>query len=194
MQYLNKFHKIPIKRAVRDLERAVNNDNETAKQRYGVLKFFKTHGLAPTLDAFAISKSTLYNWQRAYKDNAMRGLIPLPTTPLNLRQSSVPRELGEFVINYRRLHPRVSQDTIKPALDVYCKNNSLPMISSATIGRLIKKLKTQGKLSSRHKVRYSAKTGQILQTHKHVAHKLRRKGYHPLNAGRQHQNTLQRRI
>jgi transposase InsO family protein len=183
MQYLNKFHKIPIKRAVGDLQRAIINDNETAKERYAVLKFFKTHGLGATLDAFNISKSTLYNWQKAYKDNAMRGLIPLPKRPLNTRQSAVPRKIEEFIINYRLLYPRVSQDTIKPALDTYCNDNDLCAISTATIGRLIKKLKTQGKISLRNKVRHSAKTGQLLQTHKHIRHKLRRKSYQPQAAG-----------
>ena len=165
------------------LQNAVTNEDNTAKYRNRILKFFELHGLNATLDAFAISKSTLYNWQKAYKDNGLRGLIPLPTTPLNNRQSSVPRELEEFIINYRRLYPRVSQDTIKPALDKYCLDNKLPSISTATIGRLIKKLKTQGKISLRNKVRSSAKTGQILQTYKHVRHKLRRKDYMPLCAG-----------
>ncbi|MDR1124165.1 MAG: hypothetical protein LBL61_06230 [Elusimicrobiota bacterium] len=106
MQYLNKFHKIPIKRAVGDLERAVNNDNDTAKQRKSILNFYATHGLRATLDAFAISRSTLFNWQKAYKDNGMRGLIPLPTTPVNMRQSRIPCEIDAFVVNYRRQYPR----------------------------------------------------------------------------------------
>jgi hypothetical protein len=85
MQYLNKFHKIPIKRAVRSLQNAVACDNDIAKQRKRILDFFDLHGLGATLDAFNISRSTLYNWQKAYKDNGLRGLIPLPTTPVNKR-------------------------------------------------------------------------------------------------------------
>lgn len=172
-----------MQRVVRALQNAVTNDNDSAKERRRVLKFYKLHGLSATLDAFAISKSTLHNWQKAYKDNGLRGLIPLPTTPLNKRQSSVPREIEEFIANYRHAYPRVSQDTIKPALDEYCADNQIPSISTATIGRQIKKLKSQGKISSRHKVRSSAKTGLILQTHKHVKHKIRRKGYQPDYAG-----------
>jgi transposase InsO family protein len=68
-------------------------------------------------------------------------------------------------------------------LDSYCIDNKLPFISTATIGRLIKKLKTQGKISWRNKVRASSKTGQIIQTFKHVRHKLRRKDYRPQSAG-----------
>jgi hypothetical protein len=137
MQYKQKFYKISFQRTVKHLQNAVNNDHPTANKRKHILEFFDTYGLCATLDAFGICKSTLYKWQKHYKDNGARGLIALSKAPLQRRQSSVDKNIIDFILQYRQ----ESQEVIKPHLDKYCTLYNICPISVATRGRMIKKLK-----------------------------------------------------
>ncbi|MEJ5211645.1 MAG: helix-turn-helix domain-containing protein, partial [Burkholderiales bacterium] len=39
-----------------------------AQERLKILRFFDKHGLAATVDAFGVSRRTLYRWKRALKE------------------------------------------------------------------------------------------------------------------------------
>jgi len=41
--------------------------SETAHERVKILDFWKRHGLSATIDAFGVSRRTLYAWQRMYR-------------------------------------------------------------------------------------------------------------------------------
>jgi transposase len=55
-----------------------------------VLVHAETHGMASAIDAFSISRSTFYNWRKAFKQggNKMAALAPLSTRPVHLRTSA----------------------------------------------------------------------------------------------------------
>jgi len=44
--------------------------DETANKRYKILQFWEKHGLEATIDAFKVSRRTLYNWKRKLKSLA----------------------------------------------------------------------------------------------------------------------------
>ena len=39
-----------------------------ARQRLKILEFWKQYGLQATTDAFGVKKSTLYNWQKIFRE------------------------------------------------------------------------------------------------------------------------------
>jgi hypothetical protein len=155
----NKFFK-----ASAAINKAV--DNKTALYRLKVLDFYKQHGLAAALDAFNISRATLFNWQKLHKAHGARGLIPCSTRPLHCRQSQIPRRIERFILDYRAHHPRVCQYTIKPGLDEFCKKNNLSAISTFSIERIIRKLKERGEIISNNPSKTYRQPAQTLRQEK----------------------------
>jgi putative transposase len=183
MQYLNRFNPIKLRKVTRYLEQAITEHNETAIRRKEILDFFDKYGLQATKDAYKISKSTLYNWKRQHKDNGIRGLIPLPKTPLHKRQSKVNSLVIEFITDYRNQYGKITQETIKPALDIYCKQNGIKTVSIATIGRIIRKLKKQGRITHTKRYTLNARSGVVKPYNRIKSKKQRINGYKPNNAG-----------
>jgi transposase InsO family protein len=173
---LNKFYK-----AAKYLNKAV--DDNTVAYRLKALDFYKTYGLKPTLAAFPISRSTLFGWQKLLSEHGTRGLIPCSRKPLRSRQSTIPQNIINFILNCRREHPRVCQYTIKPLLDKFCREHKLVPISTSSIERIIHKLKEQGKMPDNKIYRLCALRGNIKQKYKHPFKKLRLGKYSPSAPG-----------
>lgn len=121
--------------------RMVKMVTETALKRIEILNFYKKYGLSPTLEAFKISKRTLYRWQAKLKasQGRLESLNNKPRRPKKLRQSKINPLLIEKISQLRKEHPRLGERKIKVFLDKYCADNHLPLISHSTIGRIIKK-------------------------------------------------------
>jgi hypothetical protein len=70
IQYCNKFYKLRYKRVLRGLEKAVEKEdiNPIAKEREKIVLFYRNNGLKITQEAFDVKRSTLYNWQKEYKE------------------------------------------------------------------------------------------------------------------------------
>jgi hypothetical protein len=70
MQYQNIYYRMPAKSVIRGLQKAKEADeiSKTAARRKEAIGHYKLFGLASTLNAYKISKATLYIWQRRYKE------------------------------------------------------------------------------------------------------------------------------
>jgi transposase InsO family protein len=156
------------------------------KKRLEIIEFFEKYGEEATREAFKKSRSTLYSWKKKLKDSGgdLRSLIGGSKAPRRRRQRIVNPLIKAFVIDYRKKHPRVGQDAIKPALDKYCEVNRIKTISPSTIGRLISDLKKEGKIKDAGlKVGIDARTGKLHIRNRKRGKKTRRKGYKPESPG-----------
>ncbi|MGC9128974.1 MAG: helix-turn-helix domain-containing protein, partial [Acidithiobacillus sp.] len=54
-----------------------------AQERLKILTFFDKHGLAATVDAFGVSRRTLYRWKKALRESGGNpaALIPRSSAP-----------------------------------------------------------------------------------------------------------------
>ena len=77
MGYLNIYHKISAKRAIKTLQKvqAQEDLSQQVKSRINTLEFYKEFGLNAALKHANISRTTLYNWQKKYKEYGANGLI-----------------------------------------------------------------------------------------------------------------------
>jgi hypothetical protein len=68
MGYIQIYYKIAAQRAIKGLERAqVQSEiSQETKYRKRVIEHYERFGLSSTLDAYKISRATLYNWQKKY--------------------------------------------------------------------------------------------------------------------------------
>jgi len=77
-----------------------------------------------------------------------------------LRVSYQSQELlkEKFILNYRREHPKIGKEKLKPVVDRYCKEKGIKCISVSTIGRIIKVFEGKGLLrwEERSKLSYYA--------------------------------------
>ena len=76
MGYINIYNKMPAKRAIKALQKAQAQEeqSETVKERLKTLEFYKEFGLEAALKHGNISRATLYKWQKNTKSTEQAGL------------------------------------------------------------------------------------------------------------------------
>ena len=161
--------------------------NEVAAFRVKVLEYHKKYKMTATLEAFGISRATLYRWKKTLKESEGRAtsLIPKSRAPKVPRQPETKQEVKAFIKQYREAHPGVGKETIKYALDDVCALNGLKTVSASTIGRRVKEMKKKGEfLECQKTLTVDARTGKLKQRGQAKKRKkLRRKGYAPQACG-----------
>src|SRR6056297_74100 len=117
---------------------------DKAEERLRILNYWKKYGFEATKDAFGAKRSTLYNWQKSYKESGYRveSLNPGKTA----RRTKNKREVHPALLNeIRRLRcevcPNMGKGKLKKYLDIFSKENDLPVYSESKIGRIIKEKK-----------------------------------------------------
>ena len=165
--------------------------------RIKIIQFSEKYGISAAIEAFGISRATIYNWKKRIRPKLGAGygsktifpqldeLAPLSRRPKNFRKSKVDIWYKEQILFIRKTYPRLGKSKIKSLLDSICIKEHQKFISESTIGRIIKELKQSGELISYNRVHYSGKTGRILayKSNKPKLIKQRRKGYVPKNPG-----------
>lgn len=118
-----------------------NMITKEAEERLRILNYWKIYGLRATRDAFGAKRSTLYYWQKLYKDSGYRlaGLCPGKTE----RKTKNKREIHPLLLKeIRRLRlevcPNMGKAKVKKDLDKFSLRNNLPVYSESKIGRVIK--------------------------------------------------------
>jgi transposase InsO family protein len=110
-----------------------------AQRRLEILHFWQRHGLEATLDAFQLSRRTLYLWRA--KLNAEGGnvaaLAPRSTAPRRRRQRQWPAALLAEIRRLRTVHPNLAKEKLHVLLVPFAAARQLPCPSARTIGRLI---------------------------------------------------------
>lgn len=115
-----------------------------AKTRLKILNYWKKYGFEATFDAFGAKRSTLYYWQKIYREGEykLESLNPGKTIRKNLNK----REIHPLILaEIKRLRieecPNMGKAKVKKNLDIFCRDNNLPIYSESKIGRIIKEKK-----------------------------------------------------
>lgn len=159
---------------------------EVIEHRIKVMAFFDRYGPYATKDAFGLGRSTVYLWKQKLKASQGRliALAPKSKAPHGQRKRMTETRIIAFIQQYRRDHPGVSKETIKPPLDRYCQGLCISSVSESTIGRVIAGLKSRGQIPSTRKLSFYARSGTFKDTKPVPRYrKLRRKDYQPTNPG-----------
>jgi transposase len=115
--------------------------SDVAQFRAHVINHHHKYGLRPTLDAFKVKKSTFYDWKKAYETNGKRiiDLVPHSTRPLHVRKMETDWRIIEFIKQMRKEHGNIGKSMLKPFVDAYAKELSIPSLAVSTIGKVIKR-------------------------------------------------------
>jgi hypothetical protein len=110
-----------------------------AQQRLNILHFWDKHELAATMDAFGVSRRTLFRWRallRAAGGNP--AVLPAKScTPKRARTSKIDPRLVAEIRRLRGLHPNLGKDKLRVLLAPWCAQHAIALPSSSTIGRIM---------------------------------------------------------
>ena len=115
--------------------------SEEAKRRVKILKFWEKYGIEATIEAFGVSKRTLFRWKRAYKESKgdITSLNPKSRKPKRVRKSKVSLEIIKEIKRLRAQYPNIGKTKLYHLLKPFCDKNGLHVPSASTIGRIIAK-------------------------------------------------------
>lgn len=130
--------------------------SDDAKFRLHVLSVYYESGWSTVKVAFPqLTRPTLYRWKKAYEGSGRRlnALVPKSTRPGKTRQMTVPVAIVVLVTELRKQYPRMGKAKLKRFVEQFCDSEHVPLVSEATIGRVIKKhhLFFAGKATGRRK-------------------------------------------
>jgi len=144
-------------------------ESDVAQMRNDILTFRDQYGLQATIDAYGLSRRTLFRWKKQLKSSGGRldSLVPVSTKPKTTRHMSTHPKIISFIRDIREQYTNLGKEKIKPLLDEYCVGEGLPTISESTIGKVISRYNLQhktyryyhnpGSAFAKRKVRYKMK-------------------------------------
>jgi hypothetical protein len=110
-----------------------------AKRRLEILRSFEKYGLAPTSDAFHVSRRTLYRWKAALKAQGGNpaALAAKSSAPKRRRTPKTDPRLVNEICRLRTLSPNLGKAKLHVLLAPWCAQHGIALPSVSTIGRLI---------------------------------------------------------
>lgn len=107
-----------------------------------VLAFWEKHGLKATMDAFKVSRRSLFNWRTQFLTGGkvVMALNEKSRSPRIKRKRCWQLETLAEIQRLRQQHPNLGKAKLQPLLREFCLAKKLPTPSVATVGRLIKDL------------------------------------------------------
>ena len=135
--------------------------DEEAKRRVKIVNHLNHFGLESTLDAFSVSKASIYRWKKVLEENPrnLKVLNKRSTAPKNRRKRVVDPVLEKAIIALRTQYPYMGH------VPMYYLLKDNHTVSKTTLGRIIQDLKKQKKFPLR---------GQKPYKHKKLVYKQRR--------------------
>ena len=127
---------------MKTLENSLNfGKSDPAKFRLHVLEHYYKYGWKPTVEAFKVGKSTLYDWKKQYEssEKALLSLVPKKTRPKRVRQMATDWRLIQFIREFRAQYGNIGREKIKIFLDEYAAELGIDSISHRTITKVIKR-------------------------------------------------------
>lgn len=108
--------------------------SDPAAFRLHVLDHYYKYGYKSACDAFAVPKSTLYDWRKTFITFHKRpvSLVPKSTRPHQTRVMTTDPRLVEFIKEMRREYGNIGKNIIKPFLDSYANNLGIASIGLTT--------------------------------------------------------------
>ena len=109
--------------------------------RIHVLECHAKHGTSSAVDAFRVSKATIYRWRKKYigSRNDPVVLIPISTKPHHFRSMGTDYRVINFIREIRKERGKIGKEKIKYLLDKFCILGGMKTISISTIGKVIKR-------------------------------------------------------
>jgi transposase InsO family protein len=165
-------------------EQKYSNIEQIAQSRLKIITHFNTYGLASTLDAFCVSKRSLYRWRKKLieSNGNWKSLIPTSTSPKKRNSRYVDYRILKF-IQLERMKQVVGHKKLYHMLIPHCKKWGISLPSITTLSRVVKTMKENKQILSFHSVIYYAKTGKIKRISKPKNKKERRGEYEPTSPG-----------
>lgn len=149
--------------AYRRLMKTLNNtfkfeSSDVAQFHLKVVEYYYKYGRKPTMDAFDVKSSTLYDWVTAYEESGKEliALVPQSTRPKTVRKMETDWRLVAFIKQMRLDYGNVGKHMIKPFLDAYAAELGIPSVSATTIAKVItrRKFTFEKRTKARRKTRY----------------------------------------
>ena len=85
------------------------------EKRLRAIAFSKLYGIAAALDAFQVSRSTLFSWKKKLRKSGgmVTAMAPGSRAPKKRRQRIVNPLIERSIIDYRTLHPGVGKEAVR---------------------------------------------------------------------------------
>ena len=165
-------------------QKKLSNTEHIAHSRLKIVTHFGLQGLASTLDAFCVSKRSLYRWKKKLIESHgdWKSLIPRSTSPKKRNSRYVDYRILAF-IQQERLKQVVGHRKLYHMLIPHCEKWNISLPSITTLSRVVKGMKEHKQILSHNQVIYYAKTGKVKRTVKPKNKKERRGEYEPRSPG-----------
>jgi len=113
--------------------------SDKAKKKLEVIAFWERYGEAATLEAFKISRRTLFVWRAKLKAGGGRAesLNEKSKRPHTLRTRMWSATITQEIRRVRTAHPNLGKEKVFIHLQAFCHERNLVCPKSRTIGRLI---------------------------------------------------------
>jgi len=137
-----------------------------ALRKAKILTFWQEYGLQATIDAYEISRPTLYLWKKKLNENdgKLESLNNLSTRPKTVRKRRISEVVEEYILQLRKDHPRLGKEKISRLLIDFCnKNNIEYKYSASTVGRILTNLKERNLLPKYTKIYIHGGTGNLIE-------------------------------
>lgn len=157
---LDKSTHLKYRRLMKTLNNSVAfESSDPAQFKLHAIEFSDKYGVAATLAAFGIRRSTFFYWKKKYKDsgNSLISLVPKSTRPKSVRKMEVDWRLVVFIEGIRKKYGNTGARIIKPFLDEYAQSLGLPPIGRTTIEKVIRrrKLTFETRVKAKRKTKYA---------------------------------------
>lgn len=115
------------------------NITAEATRRLGILKFWDKYGLDATLDAYNLSRRTLYSWKRLYQEahGNITVLSNQSRAPYRRRVRQWPVEVMGRLRELRLSYPSLGAEKLQLFLADWCEPRKLSCPKTRTVMRLI---------------------------------------------------------
>ena len=114
-------------------------DSTTAQYRLRVIEYYQRFGMAATLAAFPVKRSTVFLWQKTLKNNKGRlsSLIPYSSRPKTVRRMHTHSLVLAEICRLRKKHYRLGKKKLFPLVRQYCQTIKIDYPAVPTIGKII---------------------------------------------------------
>ncbi len=108
-------------------------ENTEAKKRLKIIKFFDKYGLNATIEAFGVSRRTIYRYKATFKKSKedISSLTLKSTVPKQIREPTTTKAIIQKIKQLRQKYPNIGKAKLYVMLKPWCKENSLTLPSES---------------------------------------------------------------